>query len=151
MLDEVEEIAKSIPPVDNSASRFGNPAFKTFYDRVQEVRRRPPATTSVSLFSPLTIRPFSNLPRYTPNIYPPWPKRPNLRCANTFTNAGETVQESTMEAEWSSTFFVGCEWSFDAHSPRSALTLTLCRLCLRKTGVLTREDNQNVVLSIFWR
>lgn len=38
MLDEVEEIAKSIPPVDNSASRFGNPAFKTFYDKVQEVR-----------------------------------------------------------------------------------------------------------------
>lgn len=37
MLDEVEEIAKSIPPVDNSASRFGNPAFKTFYDKVQEV------------------------------------------------------------------------------------------------------------------
>ena len=38
MLDEVEEIAKSIPPVDNSASRFGNPAFKTFYDKVQDVR-----------------------------------------------------------------------------------------------------------------
>lgn len=36
MLDEVEELAKSIPPVDNAASRFGNPAFKTFYDQVEQ-------------------------------------------------------------------------------------------------------------------
>lgn len=38
VLDRVEKIAKQTPPVDNSASRFGNPAFKTFYDKVQEVR-----------------------------------------------------------------------------------------------------------------
>ena len=38
VLDRVSETAKSIPPVDNKASRFGNPAFRTFYDKVQEVR-----------------------------------------------------------------------------------------------------------------
>lgn len=38
MLNEVEEIAKGVPPVDNKASRFGNPAFRTFYDKVSEVR-----------------------------------------------------------------------------------------------------------------
>ncbi|KZT65205.1 Phosphotyrosyl phosphatase activator [Daedalea quercina L-15889] len=37
VLDRVEEIAKATPPVDNKASRFGNPAFRTFYDKVQEV------------------------------------------------------------------------------------------------------------------
>ena len=37
ILDKVEEIAQGIPPVDNKASRFGNPAFKTFYDKVTEV------------------------------------------------------------------------------------------------------------------
>jgi serine/threonine-protein phosphatase 2A activator len=37
MLDRVEELAKTTPPVDNKASRFGNPAFKSFYDKVQEV------------------------------------------------------------------------------------------------------------------
>ena len=37
ILDRVEETAKGIPPVDNKASRFGNPAFRTFYDKVQEV------------------------------------------------------------------------------------------------------------------
>ncbi|KAF8313907.1 Phosphotyrosyl phosphatase activator [Cantharellus anzutake] len=34
ILDQVEEIAKSTPPVNNAASRFGNPAFKDFYDKV---------------------------------------------------------------------------------------------------------------------
>ena len=38
VLDMVERIAKDTPPVDNAASRFGNPAFRTFYDRVVEVR-----------------------------------------------------------------------------------------------------------------
>lgn len=38
VLDKVEQIAKDIPPVDNKASRFGNPAFKAFYDKVTEVR-----------------------------------------------------------------------------------------------------------------
>lgn len=37
VLDKVEETARGIPPVDNKASRFGNPAFRTFYDKVQEV------------------------------------------------------------------------------------------------------------------
>lgn len=37
-LDRVEEIVKNTPAVENSASRFGNPAFRTFYDRVSEVR-----------------------------------------------------------------------------------------------------------------
>ncbi|KAG6810618.1 hypothetical protein H0H92_011086 [Tricholoma furcatifolium] len=37
ILSQIEETAKSIPPVDNSASRFGNPAFRTFYDKVAEI------------------------------------------------------------------------------------------------------------------
>ncbi|KAJ9121670.1 hypothetical protein QFC22_002290 [Naganishia vaughanmartiniae] len=36
ILDQVESIAQDTPPVDNAASRFGNPAFKTFYDKVEE-------------------------------------------------------------------------------------------------------------------
>lgn len=35
-LDRVLQIAKDTPPVDNKLSRFGNPAFRTFYDRVTE-------------------------------------------------------------------------------------------------------------------
>lgn len=38
ILEKVEQIAKDTPAVDNSGSRFGNPAFRVFYDKVQEVR-----------------------------------------------------------------------------------------------------------------
>jgi hypothetical protein len=38
VLDRVEALVNETPPVDNAASRFGNPAFKTFYDKVQQVR-----------------------------------------------------------------------------------------------------------------
>jgi serine/threonine-protein phosphatase 2A activator len=37
VLDSVAQIAKDTPPVDNAGSRFGNPAFKTFYDKLKEV------------------------------------------------------------------------------------------------------------------
>ncbi|KZT26097.1 Phosphotyrosyl phosphatase activator [Neolentinus lepideus HHB14362 ss-1] len=36
VLTKVEDIAKDTPPLDNKESRFGNPAFRTFYDKVQE-------------------------------------------------------------------------------------------------------------------
>jgi serine/threonine-protein phosphatase 2A activator len=38
ILDSVEEVVQQTPAVDNSKSRFGNPAFQTFYDTVAEVR-----------------------------------------------------------------------------------------------------------------
>jgi serine/threonine-protein phosphatase 2A activator len=44
VLDRIEALAKETPPVDNAASRFGNPAFKTFYDKVQEVRDISPSS-----------------------------------------------------------------------------------------------------------
>ncbi len=37
ILDSILDIAKATPPVDNKLSRFGNPAFKIFYDRIAEV------------------------------------------------------------------------------------------------------------------
>ncbi|KAF8513211.1 Phosphotyrosyl phosphatase activator [Gautieria morchelliformis] len=37
VLNKVEQVAKNTPPVNNSGSRFGNPAFKTFYDKVAEL------------------------------------------------------------------------------------------------------------------
>lgn len=37
ILDAVLKTAEATPPVDNKLSRFGNPAFKTFYDLVAEV------------------------------------------------------------------------------------------------------------------
>lgn len=54
ILERVAETARGIPPVDNKASRFGNPAFRTFFDKISEVRtlRLPyslPASWSAAL------------------------------------------------------------------------------------------------------
>ena len=38
MISSVQELADSTPPVDNKLSRFGNPAFRDFYDKVNNVR-----------------------------------------------------------------------------------------------------------------
>ncbi|KAF8497407.1 Phosphotyrosyl phosphatase activator [Russula emetica] len=40
VLDRVEALAKETPPVDNATSRFGNPAFRTFYDKVLQAAPR---------------------------------------------------------------------------------------------------------------
>lgn len=37
MISSVQELADSTPPVDNKLSRFGNPAFRDFYDKVTDV------------------------------------------------------------------------------------------------------------------
>lgn len=47
VLEQVESIVAQTPPIDNKASRFGNPAFRTFYDKVEKVNHslhRPPRT-----------------------------------------------------------------------------------------------------------
>lgn len=44
VLSQVESTAKSISPVYNAGSRFGNPAFRTFYDNITEVLRHLPLT-----------------------------------------------------------------------------------------------------------
>ncbi|KAH0831309.1 Phosphotyrosyl phosphatase activator [Lanmaoa asiatica] len=36
ILEQVEGIAAQTPPIDNKASRFGNPAFRIFYDKVEK-------------------------------------------------------------------------------------------------------------------
>ncbi|KAF7306348.1 Serine/threonine-protein phosphatase 2A activator [Mycena indigotica] len=47
VLNKIESTADAIPPVDNAASRFGNPAFRTFYDRVVELSPSLHATLSI--------------------------------------------------------------------------------------------------------
>ncbi|KAJ7287471.1 Phosphotyrosyl phosphatase activator [Mycena rebaudengoi] len=47
VLDAVDETARVNPPVENAASRFGNPAFRTFYDRVAEISPELHATLPI--------------------------------------------------------------------------------------------------------
>ncbi|RUP48221.1 hypothetical protein BC936DRAFT_144820 [Jimgerdemannia flammicorona] len=41
ILDTLTQWSADIPPVENKLSRFGNPAFRDFYDKVAEVNRFP--------------------------------------------------------------------------------------------------------------
>lgn len=66
ILDSVLGIAKDTPPVDNKLSRFGNPAFKTFYDTVSEVRRTVLLLKSI----PHTIQASASLHRRIPDLDP---------------------------------------------------------------------------------
>ena len=52
VLDEVEQLAHNTPPVDNKGSRFGNPAFRTFYDKIAEVSQSLFISSSIQLSSP---------------------------------------------------------------------------------------------------
>jgi hypothetical protein len=58
VLERIKEIAHSHPPVDNKASRFGNPAFREFYDHIDQV--------SLSLFK--TTHHFWAVVQYAHNL-----------------------------------------------------------------------------------
>ena len=38
LLDKIDEIASASPPIENNQSRFGNPGFRSFIDKLVEVR-----------------------------------------------------------------------------------------------------------------
>jgi hypothetical protein len=84
VLTRIEDIARETPPIDNAGSRFGNPAFRTFYDKVSEVcvsinlpslsvlcssrgasRPHPSCTPLFRVFLPT---PYPNLLRTSPNL-----------------------------------------------------------------------------------
>mgnify|MGYP002172508291 CR=1 FL=1 len=50
-MDKVERIVADVPPVENGKSRFGNPAFRTFYDAVQSVRPFSPSLLLLELMN----------------------------------------------------------------------------------------------------
>ena len=116
VLGTVEETAKSIPPVDNKASRFGNPAFRTFYDKVSEVRSRLSSSTHICDIRARLTR-FAvchSLPQSCTSQYLGCQRRRFLKSACISRRRGATARASTTEAGWSSTSCVGCAcFSFD--------------------------------------
>lgn len=67
VLDSVALIAKQTPAVDNSGSRFGNPAFKSFYDKVKDVSR----------FSRITIATLTPPTQASPELHSRIPGLPS--------------------------------------------------------------------------
>ncbi|KAF8881582.1 hypothetical protein BD779DRAFT_1545621, partial [Infundibulicybe gibba] len=70
LLARIEGIIADIPPVENSASRFGNPAFRTFYDKVSEL--------SHSLHSNLPGLPSESIPEISVYLNEAWGNRSRI-------------------------------------------------------------------------
>jgi serine/threonine-protein phosphatase 2A activator len=50
VLERIEQLVRQTPPVENGKSRFGNPAFRDFYDKVQQVEFRGAVASSLVSF-----------------------------------------------------------------------------------------------------
>ena len=94
ILNQVEKVARETPPVDNAASRFGNPAFRTFYDKIEEVRR---LKAQITITLRLIFRPQQT---YIP-FYQTFLQKLYLRFLHTSKRPGEIEHESIMEVVWS--------------------------------------------------
>ncbi|KAF8965796.1 hypothetical protein BDZ97DRAFT_1811064 [Flammula alnicola] len=124
LLDQVEKIAKETPPVDNAASRFGNPAFRTFYDKISEVRKKQyrnllnsNSLTAIACSALYTANlPAESIPEISVYFNESWGNRTRIDYGS------------------------GMELNF------------LCWLiCLERLGVLQESDHKAIVLKIFWR
>ncbi|KAG9306712.1 hypothetical protein G9A89_004259 [Geosiphon pyriformis] len=69
ILDTVNSYCQEIPPVQNEKSRFGNPAFKDFYDRVQD--------TVTQLYESLPL-PLSAIPELSRYFVESWGNRTRI-------------------------------------------------------------------------
>ncbi|KAF9045198.1 hypothetical protein BJ165DRAFT_1476028 [Panaeolus papilionaceus] len=70
VLDSVEQIATDTPPVFNAASRFGNPAFRTFYDKISE--------QSATLHDLLPNLPAESIPEISTYFNESWGSRTRI-------------------------------------------------------------------------
>ncbi|PPQ68465.1 hypothetical protein CVT24_005562 [Panaeolus cyanescens] len=70
VLDAVEQVANDTPPVFNAASRFGNPAFRTFYDKITE--------KSASLHALLPNLPSESIPEISTYFNESWGSRTRI-------------------------------------------------------------------------
>jgi hypothetical protein len=100
--------------VDNAASRFGNPAFKTFYDKVQQAREtngssssRPKQTDWESMPMLVVVVVARLLPSST-RCSSSDLRMLSPRCPATSVSRGGIGRGSITAAGWSSTFFAGC-------------------------------------------
>lgn len=144
VLEQVESIATQTPPIDNKASRFGNPAFRTFHDEVEKVNHslhHHPRTRDDNKSSKL-------LPS-TPNLACLRLRPPNCRCISS--TRGVTANASITEAGWNSISYAGCELCCYTLCVFRVLTEGSSRYCLRQLGIVDERDHKSLVIRVFWR
>lgn len=136
-------MAKETPPVDNKASRFGNPAFKTFYDKVNNVSSR--------FFRPVSRTKATQASRslHSENLVSLGLPEESIKEISVYFNEswGNKTRidyGSGMELNflcWLYVCGILCCFNTDVRS----------RFCLEKLGVLQETDHTAIVVKVFWR
>lgn len=127
MIDAVDTIAQQTPPIDNAQSRFGNPAFQTFYDKVKE--------SSPSLHASLV--PAEHIEEVSTYFEESWGNRQRVDYG------------SGMEYNFLCWMCVSCVGPLARARARSVNSTNSHRLCLVKLGVV--QASLALVLRVFWR
>ena len=143
----MEQIVKDTPPVDNGKSRFGNPAFKDFYDKISEVR-------GALLLSYSVVPDTSDAGQKSKSLHKTIPGLPAERIEELATYFNESWGNRT-RVDYGSGMELNfiCWLCVPMHDLLSlALTfLVQIRLCLRKLGVIDSKDDRAVVARVFWK
>jgi serine/threonine-protein phosphatase 2A activator len=155
----VEVLAKETPPVDNAASRFGNPAFKTFYDKVQQARDNdnddrphPPAVSAdyeCLLYHKAAPQLHESLPVQLPAEAV---TEVSGYFCESWGNRTRIDYGSGMELNflcWLCVIF--SLPTFTALVPFHLMHGGPCRICLEQLGVVRESDHVALVTKVFWR
>jgi serine/threonine-protein phosphatase 2A activator len=144
VLDNVEQLAVDTPPVNNSGSRFGNPAFKTFYDKLAAVR------THIIYIHTHT----SSHADAAGALITRWPPRPpptgnprSMRLLYRGVGEPHTRRLRQRDGAQLSVLAVRADPLPSMHCPLTARI----RICLQRLGVVQESDHTALVVRVFWR
>lgn len=145
VLERVSDTANAIPPVDNKASRFGNPAFRTFYDKVSEVRSSIPSLCAH----------VSHVPEHqiAPELHKSIPGLPEAAIPEVSVYFTEAWGNRTRIDYGSGMELNFLCWMYVLRLSRGYEVLTdiFSRICLEKLGVVQESDHVALVIKVFWR
>ncbi|KIK11280.1 hypothetical protein PISMIDRAFT_690478 [Pisolithus microcarpus 441] len=131
--------------MDNKASRFGNPAFRMFYDKVDDVGPLPSWIVNVD-------DPPVRWNWLAPSLHvtlPHFPEDATAEASHILYVHRAIANASIMEGGWSQTFNAGCE--YDDTLLRLILCISFFRDLFGGVGVLSESDHVALVIRAFWR
>ena len=134
VLDRVAALVEGTPAVDNGGSRFGNPAFRTFYDQL--------AKSAPAWHRELLSQPESSVVELCGYFTEAWGNRQRIDYGS---GMGARAAVCANSSRQSSILFAGC-----ARLPRRS-TSERSSLCLKRRGFLADEDHESLAMVVFWR
>jgi hypothetical protein len=135
-------MAKDNPPVENSGSRFGNPAFRAFYDKVAEVKYFINVSSYIlNLFCKSSSSLHATLPRLPPDAI----QEVEVYFRESWGNRSRIDYGSGMELNFLCWLCVLLPFIVSPH------LMSGFRKCLECLGVFQESDHTSIVIKVFWK